>query len=147
MQILIVEDDKFKFGLIESEILAVCPEAKFQWAKSVQQGVQLLSQSALDFIVLDIALPSHPVRRGGGQPISQPSGGLEILLELSHTGRFDKVLILTQYPEIEFDGKLLSLVEAKSVFERMLNVNIRDAVHFDADNQSWKERLRRALID
>ena len=109
MRVLLVEDDNFKQELVEQLVLQVRPIVEIVVARSVQQAVQLLGSGTFDLIILDMSLPSHESKAGGSQPISQPSGGIEVLLELSYECRTDRVVILTQYPEIEYDGRLHSL--------------------------------------
>lgn len=143
--ILLIEDDQFKQELVETAIRIARPAGKIMVGRSVQQAVQLLRSRSYDLIVLDIALPSHESRAGGAQPISQPSGGLEVLFELSFDLRTDPVIIVTQYPEIEFDGNLYPLTKVKNAFEKSMCVNIVDVIYFSAQAEEWRERLKKAL--
>lgn len=107
MKILVVEDDDFKF----SDILAtISPRAtSVLRASSVQAGYGLILSGHFDLVVLDMALPSHDLVAGAGNPYPQPVGGIELLLELADQGRSERVIILTQYPSIEFNRKFVPL--------------------------------------
>ena len=143
--ILLVEDDQFKQELVEVVLKRVCPGRELRVARSVQQAVNLLRSGTYDVVILDIALPSHDSRTGGAQPISQPSGGIEVLLELSYEGRTEKVVIVTQYPEIEFDGRFYPLAKAQRALSAVLDVNIADVILFSPNDTSWRDQLVRAL--
>lgn len=144
---LIVEDDHFKLEVLEEALSDVWPEASCTVAQSVQQAVQCLRADEFAVIVLDIALPSHESRPGGAQPISQLSGGVEALLELSYEGRSDPVIIVTQYPEIEYDGVLYPLAKFVEATADSLAANIVGVIHFDPREPSWEQEFRRALQD
>lgn len=145
-RVLLVEDDQFKQEQVEQTLREACPEVQFLLCRSVQQAVEVLRASAFDLIVLDISLPSHESRPGGAQPLSQPSGGVEVLLELAYDERQDKVVILTQYPEIEFDGRLHPLNRFAKVISGSMSVNIAGVLLFNRQDQSWQNHLRKALL-
>jgi CheY-like chemotaxis protein len=143
--ILLVEDDAFKQARIEA-LLAAIELAPIVLARSVSEAVHRLKEFQYDHVILDIALPSHSTIKGGGASLPMPSGGLEILLELSYEKRADPVTIVTQYPEIEFDGELLELHLAKAFFNQRLGINIREVVYFDASQPTWQNILRNAIL-
>lgn len=145
MLFLLIEDDAFKRELIETEIIRLYPEAQILNGQSVREAVRLVKLQMYDFVVLDIALPSHDTRPGGAQPLSQPSGGVEVLLELAFEQRTDRVVIVTQYPEIEYDGVLHSLSAAKTLFRDELSVDVHAIVHFNAADNEWKDRFASAM--
>lgn len=144
MKILLVEDDQFKQELIEGMLKERYSDAAISLARSVQQAVKLIRNNDYNLIILDIALPSHDSKAGGAQPISQPAGGIEVLLELSYEERADPVIIVTQYPEIEFNGRLYALAKARSALSRQISVNIRDVIFFNAQASAWRDQLRKA---
>jgi DNA-binding response OmpR family regulator len=144
MKILLVEDDHFKQELIEAALKERYPNSSVSLARSVQQAVKLIRSDEYDLIILDIALPSHDSKAGGAQPISQPAGGIEVLLELSYEERSDPVIIVTQYPEIEFNGRLYALAKARSALTRLISVNIQDVIFFNAQASAWRDQFRKA---
>lgn len=144
-QILLVEDDPFKQRPIEAAILDVHPAASVHLARSVQQAVKLLRSNSYDRVILDIALPSHESRAGGAQPISQPSGGIEVLLELAYDERPDPVIIVTQYPEIEFNNRFYTIQKARSALTTAIPATIIAVVHFTPQDDSWRSKFKEAL--
>lgn len=145
IRILLIEDDHFKQELVESAICETRVDAVVSIGRTVQQAVHLIRAGPYDLIVLDIALPSHESRPGGAQPISQPSGGIEVLLELSYENRSDPVVIVTQYPEIEFDGRLHPLSKVMQALAGSISANIVDVIYFSAQDARWRERFKRAI--
>jgi DNA-binding NarL/FixJ family response regulator len=145
MRVLLIEDDQFKQEHVERVICQSKPMAEITVERSVQHAVAALSSGPYDMIILDIALPSHGSRPGGAQPVSQLSGGIEVLLELSYDGRTDPVVILTQYPEIEFNGRLHPLDRAKKALLKEIRVNIVDILNINSRSNVWRDRLMKAL--
>ncbi len=144
-KILLVEDDNFKQELVEQALREAGFKITLAVGRSVQQAVQLVRSDVYDLIILDIALPSHENRPGGAQPISQPSGGLEVLLELSYEERADKVVIVTQYPEIEYDGTMYLLNSFQSHVAKTISANIVGVILFNAQDHHWRSQLRAIL--
>lgn len=142
LDVLIVEDDQFKQELVEKLIREHRPEAHITVCRSVQRAVEFVRSNVCDLIILDISLPSHESRPGGSQPISQPAGGVELLLELAYEERGDRVVVLTQYPDIEWDGKLYPLDKFSKAVSTDINVNIAEILLFNPKDDGW----RRALI-
>lgn len=141
--VLLVEDDAFKQKELEAVLMELMPLAKISIGRSVKQALALLGERIYDLIVLDMALPSHEVRPTAAQPMSQPSGGVELLLELSYEDRSDPVIIVTQYPEIEFDGRFYALPQFARAFGKKASANLRGAVYFNVLDDGWRAELRR----
>lgn len=142
---LLVEDDPHKEERLTEILLSSNPPWEIIVGRTVQQGVELLRQAQYDLIVLDMALPSHQMRPGGAQPISQPSGGVEILLELSYESRSDRVVIVTQYPEIEFDDRLYALSAFPKAMRKAMNVNLSHVISFSMRGERWKINFMEAV--
>lgn len=144
--ILLVEDDAFKQKELETALLELVPSADVVVARSVRQAIALLGERPYDLIVLDMALPSHEVRPAAAQPMSQPSGGVELLLELSYEQREDPVIIVTQFPEIEFDGRLYTLKRFPRAFSGKASTNLRGAIYFNVLDEGWRTELRELIL-
>jgi CheY-like chemotaxis protein len=145
VNILLVEDDPFKEDLLTGALHLMVATAHFAVARSVQQAVDKLADAEYDLIILDMSLPSHEIRAGGAQPMSQPSGGIEVLLELSYEGRGDRVLIVTQYPEIEFNDVFYALAKFPKAVTKELNVNLQGVVYFSEADGDWRRHLKAAI--
>jgi CheY-like chemotaxis protein len=145
-KILLIEDDQFKQEQVEQTVRDAVPDVCFVVCRSVQQAVAQVRADIYDLIVLDISLPSHESRPGGAQPLSQPSGGVEVLLELSYEQRGDKVVILTQYPDIEYDGRLYPLSKFQKAIAGSISVNIADVLLFNPKDRAWRDQLGKVLV-
>ena len=147
MKILLVEDDEYKQTKVEKALASIFPDLELMVAKSVRDAVNCMQGDGFDHVILDIALPSHGQVPGGGAGLPMPSGGIEVLLELSFQSRTDPVTILTQYPEIEFDGRLVDLKRARRLLERSINATIVDVIHFEMDQDHWELQLKKAVSE
>lgn len=147
MRMLLVEDDEYKQTKVEKVLFSALTGLELVVAKSVRDAVRCMQGDCFDHIVLDIALPSHGQVPGGGAGLPMPAGGIEVLLELSFQTRNDPVTILTQYPEIEFDGRLVDLKRAKRLLEQSINATIIDVIHFEMDQDHWEVQLKKAVLE
>lgn len=147
MRILLVEDDEYKQTKVEVALENYFAGLELVVAKSVRDAVACMQGDIFDHVVLDIALPSRGQVPGSGAGLPMPAGGIEVLLELSFQSRTDPVTILTQYPEIEFDGRLVDLKRARRLLEQSVNANIIDVIHFEMDNEIWEEQLKKAVSE
>jgi len=145
MKILLIEDEPAKRELIEQALNDLGSDIRISSGRTVQQAVKLLREDEFDLIILDMSLPSRESRPGGAQPVSQPTGGVEVLLELHYDDRLDPVVIVTQYPDIEFDKELYALNKAKQSLSKRLKVKIVDVIHFKPREQAWRDQLGKAL--
>ena len=146
MRILLVEDDEYKKTKIEAVLKSALIDFELTIAKSVRDAVTCMQGIGFDHVILDIALPSRGQLPGGGAGLPMPAGGIEVLLEISYQSRTDPVTILTQYPEIEFDGKLVDLKRARQLLMRSIKATIVDVIHFEIDNNIWKDQLIKAVV-
>jgi CheY-like chemotaxis protein len=144
-RILFVEDDAFKRERIYECIRQLNGPTTITTAMSVQTAVAALSAHEFDIVLLDMALPSHESRRGGGAVSSMLSGGMEVIMELSFLERKERVIIITQYPEIEVEGELVPIARVEQVLKRTFNVNLSGVVHYEHEEKGWEAALIRAI--
>lgn len=141
MKTLLVEDDSFKANSICAVVHKIFPATLFTAATSVHAAVGKLQGHIFDLIMLDMALPSHQLRPGFGPTSSLLSGGLEVIMELSYLNRSDPVIILTQFPELEVEGKLIPLRKAKEALIENYGANIVSVIHYRHEHQEWRISL------
>ena len=137
---MVVEDDDFKLERLSRTLREAHPDIVLMVAKSVHTAIEML-QRQYALIILDMALPSHTVTAGASPAMSLPSGGIEILLELAYGGRADKVVVLTQYPEIEIEEILVPTNAALEVFQTHDMGNVVAVLHYAPEGTEWAHRL------
>ncbi len=144
MKVLIVEDDPFKSRRIQEYLRLIVADAYIEKAYSLHEAVNLLYNEVFDFVVLDMAIPSHSSHNGTSDVYSQPVGGLDILLYLAFDGRSERIMILTQYPTVEYNrvhvplNRLLVALSADGIN------NVDDVVWFSED-ELWQDRLKKFI--
>lgn len=144
MKILLVEDDGFKLQSVRSQIAIGFPEALIDEAYSIHDAFQSLKLGTYDFVLLDMSLPSHRAKEGAGAVYSHPVGGLDVLFNICGRKRTEKVIIITQYPHIEFD-QMYVLVEdfCKIAIDNNL-INLVAAIRFETTGE-WKDALLQSI--
>lgn len=144
-RILFVEDDAFKAERVRKCLDRIQRDLDVKLATSVQSAVSFLASDEFDLILLDMALPSHDLRPGGGSPSSLLSGGIEIIMELSFLERQEKVIVLTQYPEIEIEGELVAIDKAKAALENICPINLVATIQYKHEETDWESTLIEAI--
>lgn len=138
MQVLIIEDDSFKYSKISSLLNKVLPFANEITFDNVSDSINFIRHNRPDKIILDMSLPSHAAIAGKGSPISMPSGGIEIILELRSIGMIDiPIIILTQYPNVEVEYEYYSIAESGFVIMDLYGLSNITVVHYDNESEEW----------
>jgi CheY-like chemotaxis protein len=140
-QVLIVEDDPFKHSELAKALEGYCKAADIHTASSVREAIAAIESQEFNCILLDVALPSHDLKKGLGAPTSLPSGGIEVLMELSYLRRRDQVVIVTQYPEVELEGRLYTLSRVQKKIREIMQVELVGVVQFDRLSDAWRSQL------
>lgn len=114
MNVLVVEDDDFKFEKIDELIGLTLDSFVVIRFDNVFDTVRYLRENSPDKIVLDMSLPSHPAKVGEGSPLSMPSGGIEVILELRYLKKRQvPIIVLTQYSHVEVENEYCTMEEAE----------------------------------
>ena len=146
MNILIIEDDLFKFSKIENLTRGVLIDVEITRFDNVHDAVIYFKNNSPDKIILDMSLPSHSAKVGEGSPLSMPTGGIEIILELRSINKLDiPIIILTQYPEIEIENEYYSINESESEIKNLYGINNLSVVLYENDSHDWKNETAEFL--
>lgn len=139
MRILIVEDDGFKLNAIKAAIIDLAT-ADIEVATSLRAAMTQLEDRIFDFVVLDMAIPSHTSDVGAVDTYSQPVGGLDVLLFLAENERDERVSILTQHPTVEYDRRHVPLKNMAQTLKDDGITNVVGAILF-TETGDWKAQL------
>jgi|GEM_PF-1274113 len=144
MNVLIVEDDHHKLTKLCAEIERFPAITSVSTAGSLQEAMATVTASPFELVLLDMAIPSHAGGPGAIDTYSQPVGGLDVLLQLAFNNSPARVIIMTQYPTVEFNRRHVPLkdLRAELIFEGIENVI--DVIFFSEDN-AWKEPFEKAV--
>ncbi|EJC7060812.1 TPA: response regulator transcription factor [Vibrio parahaemolyticus] len=147
MTILVVEDDEHKSSQITALLEKEYPNLTYEITESVWDAVTSINKCSPEMVILDMSLPSHRPGKGVGNPLSMPTGGIEVLFELRKLAlRELPILILTQYPEIEIESEPYALNEASDVFLELYGMTNITISHYDNDSeQTWRSVTRTFL--
>jgi len=138
MIILVVEDDLFKYSKIEGLIREVLHSVEVVKCDNVYNCITYLSDSEPDKIILDMSLPSHAAEVGQGSPLSMPTGGIEIILELRSVSKSNMpIIVLTQYPEIEIENEYYSIEDAETKIKELYSISCLSVVLYENDSDDW----------
>jgi CheY-like chemotaxis protein len=143
VRILIVEDDTFKLVAI-CDALCGLGNAQISVAKSLRTAMTELEDHVFDFVVLDMAIPSHTSDVGAVDTYSQPVGGLDVLLFLESAGRLERIAILTQHPTVEYDRRHVPLKDLVKTLNIDGITNVAGAILF-TETGDWKAPLLQAM--
>ncbi len=138
MNILVVEDDQFKYSRIEGILKNIFPSAELSHHDNVSSATLHLKANTPDLIILDMSLPSHPAIAGKGSPISMPAGGIEVILELRYLKKTAiPIFVLTQYPDIEIENEYYSIQHSAQAIKDFFGMQSVSVTLYDNDSEEW----------
>jgi len=143
--VLIVEDDEFKATSLKKFMIERSEFDQVIIVTSLVEAIDAIELNNFAFILVDMAIPSHPTKLGEGSPISLLTGGLEVLMELSDMERKDPCVVITQFPDIEISGQFYSLKEAKTEIKNQLECSVLSCIEYKEGDSTWKESLKEIL--
>lgn len=144
-KILIIEDDIHKLESLNKFIKAHLIDSQVTISTNLQDAIKAIDSDIFRLVLIDMAIPSHPILPGAGSPISLLNGGLEVILELCSLDRDDDCVIITQYPEIEVCGNTYGINIAKDNINELLECNVLECIEYSEGNISWQKKLMETI--
>jgi CheY-like chemotaxis protein len=146
-RVLLVEDELHKREELSSSILLFfAGNVELVHVDSVHAAYWAASADEFDLIILDMALPTFsidsPVADRG---LDQALGGVEVLRALKARGVNCKVIIITQYPDINVGGRRLKLSDAPSVLSKRYSQSVIGAVLYKYKSPSNSSKITALL--
>jgi CheY-like chemotaxis protein len=143
--VLIIEDDEFKANNIKELIFSSGNYKDILLVSSLVEAVEAVNKFDFGLVLIDMAIPSHPVISGGGAPMSLLTGGIEVLLELQSIEKTPPCIIITQFPDIEISGEFYSIEDAADVILSQLGCTVLKCIKYVEGSDSWKTLLKEVL--
>ncbi len=148
LHLLLVEDEAPKCGHIVQLINDVLPNARISIARSVNSALAVLESTPVDFLLLDMALPTFDIgdREAGGRP--QGFGGIEVLRHMTMAEIHCPTLIITGYEGFKREsGVTVDLTQLKSELDDEFHQMLKGVLHYNSTYDEWKHTLREALTN
>ncbi|AZR82850.1 response regulator [Thiomicrospira sp. S5] len=146
MNILVVEDDCFKYTRIEKLIRNEKPSSFIDFFGNAREAVLFIKKNNPDKIILDMSLPSHPQKKGEGSGLPLPKGGMEVILTLRRIGKYSiPIAILTQYEDIEINDEYYSVADAKEIIVERYGIKNLTVALYDNDSSDWEVIIKEFL--
>tara|TARA_A100000171_G_C2121064_1_gene140792 strand:- start:370 stop:837 length:468 start_codon:yes stop_codon:yes gene_type:complete len=144
-KVLLIEDDEHKVRDIAQLITENFPGLVIEAATNVREGFIRAKDTNAEVLILDMALPTFGKRTSSIGGLNQPQGGLEIIRLLHRIGKPIKVIILTQYPDIELNGEFYPLEKARGLLVGHYDCDIRGAILYKYQDEEWKKPFLKIL--
>jgi CheY-like chemotaxis protein len=145
MKILLVEDDEFKATDIAKVLAESLPDATVQRAMSVTSALRAIDSERFSLVILDMSLPTFELTGPGGGGSPQGQGGIEVLRLARRLGNLSPFIIVTQYPDIEIDGRDVPLSEASMALQNRFGLEVKICLLYEFDHDAWRDPLRECL--
>lgn len=144
-KVLLIEDDSFKANSLIEFLDQIAGFDSYETASNLSEAIEAISCNVYTLILVDMAIPSHPIVSGAGSPISFLTGGIEVLLELNALDRTDPCVVVTQFPDIEISGEFYSVEQATSAIKKELGCTVLSCIEYNEGNDAWKIALKKVL--
>lgn len=143
--VLVVEDDDYKAADICRVIDEQLPKTSIRKVASATSALFEISEGKFDLVVLDMSLPTFDLSSPGGGGSPQSQGGIEVLRLARRLQATLPFIVVTQYPDVEFDGLEVPLAEAAVRLSVRFNANVMSCIAYEFDRGSWRPALTAAL--
>ena len=143
--ILIIEDDDHKLNALVEFVKRKFTGIEIFTSTNLVEAIERIDERVYKLILVDMAIPSHPIEDRGDSPVSLLSGGSDILLELSYLQRRDPCIVITQFQEIEISGHLFPTKEAQEFIQAELECEVEGCILSKPDDKEWLEELERII--
>lgn len=146
--ILIVEDEAPKRGHIQRLLNEVLPNSVVFIARSVTSALDALEGEKIDFLLLDMSLPTLDIgdRESGGRP--QGFGGIEVLRHMTMAEINCPTLIITGYEGFKREsGATVDLTQLRSELDDEFSHILKGVLHYNSTYDEWKHTLRESLSE
>lgn len=143
-RILLVEDDEYKATDV-SKVLDSIIDVSIERATSVTSALQVITKGMYDLVVLDMSLPTFDLSGPGGGGSPRGQGGLDVLGLARHLKVGAQFVVLTQYPDIEVDGKEIPVNLASKVLKNKYKLKVVDCIVYEFDGDGWRVPFKMAI--
>ena len=146
LHLLLVEDEAPKRGHIEKLVIDVLPGCRISLARSVNSALDVLETGEVDFLLLDMSLPTFDIgdRESGGRP--QGFGGIEVLRHMTMAEIACPTLIITGYEGFKREtGATVDLAQLRAELDAEFRHILMGVLHYNSTYDEWKHALREAL--
>jgi CheY-like chemotaxis protein len=144
--ILLVEDEAPKRGHIQSLVNELLPNVRLSEARSVNSALDVHEAGSVDFMLLDMALPTFDIsdQEGGGRP--QGFGGIEILRHLRMADKQCPTIIITGYEGFKREGgDTVDLQQLRQELDDEFPDILQGVLHYNSTLDDWKIALKQSL--
>ncbi len=146
-RVLLVEDEPHKKEELSASLQGFFKgDATLEHVDSVHAAYWAVSEQDYDLIILDMALPTFTAEKDAAERgFDQAQGGVEVLRALKSRKIRSKIIIITQYPDINFGGKRLKLAEAPKVLSQRYDQDVVGSVLYKYRSPSNHSKLTALL--
>jgi CheY-like chemotaxis protein len=141
MNVLLIEDDEFKAADVTKVLAEYCPELSLQRATSVSSALKAITAQTFSLVILDMSLPTFELSGPGGGGSPQSQGGLEVLRLATRLEKVTPFIVITQYPDIELDGRDVPLSQAPRTLRSRFGLRVKACILYEFDGDAWRSVL------
>jgi CheY-like chemotaxis protein len=147
MKLLIVEDDNNKIRQLVQVLREILPEAAPETAHSLQSGLRGVREKHPDLVLLDMTLPTFDIGPDEPGGSTHPFGGREFLRQIRRFKISVPVIVITQFETFGSGPEAITLKALDEELRREHSDVYRGAIYYHAAIQSWKDELRKLLLE
>lgn len=145
MNILIIEDDDLKFGLLSQLVSDLSLSVDLNRAGSYQAGVKALVRRPVHLVILDMTLPIDDLESSPIGTEFLTFGGEMVLREIKRRRIHTKVVGLTQYRSFVRKNVEVSFEDLRSEILEAYATYVVGFLRFDRASDVWKSELKELI--
>jgi len=147
MNILIIEDDDLKFGMVSDFLKSVIKLANVVRASSYQAGIESLVSGEFNIVVLDMTLPVSDLISSPVGTDFLTFGGELVLRECARRKVKTRIMVVTQYNTFVRDNKEVSFDELRDEIIHKYADLVLGCVRLERATDNWKSEIQKILVN
>ncbi|MCS6622467.1 response regulator [Roseibacterium beibuensis] len=147
MKVLLIEDEPHKRDELSGHLMRYFgSRLELEIADSVKSAIDRVALNDYGLIVLDMALPTFSIGEASSDGgLDQALGGVEILRSLRAHNKSQRIIIVTQYPDILLSGRRVKIAKAQLALEKKYRQKIIGAVLYKYRSPTNRSKIETLL--
>ncbi|QRY56333.1 response regulator [Sphingobacterium siyangense] len=141
MNVLIVEDDEDKRGILLDFLNSNFPLFNVDEVRSYKSGLRALLSKYYDLLILDMSIPTFDVSATEQGGKAQPFGGEMLLHEVKRRSINSKSIVFTQFDIFGKDDEEITLKDLDIRLSKQFGENYLGIIQYNIKFTAWENDL------
>lgn len=145
MKVLIIDDTEYKIQALNELLKGLSFISQVVIARSFHGGLNAITQTHPDLILLDMSLPTSEQPDGEPEGRTRMYGGRDILAELDDISLATKAIIVTQFDHFGEGANSITLDSLLKQLKSQYSNHLLSGIYYSNVDSEWQQKLKTIL--